>query len=467
MDSHINKILKKSLYGTINESLVYRMAMNEISATDAKDKFYKDIDLEDYNAIIKADPTYNKEKDIFGKYTKWLLKLYKQKKLRIEDLYKFTDYLTAFDKFKQKLEKKDINQYKDGVDLYYAVSHLLDGGDDDDDLLSNRELERKIKSEESEKLYEDDEWVVINPKTERASCYYGKGTQWCTAADRSNNMFDYYHDKGNLYININKKTGDKYQFHFENQEFMGANDNPIDIYEFFQKNDNLAEFYMDEREGTYDNKYYDEGITIQEHDGKYGFKVSDWSSFSHKFKGDISEDFIENVLSGMGSEYFFMEDGSYLYEYHIDDINEENQADIEKITGKSFEESVEDDFSETDEEDLVKDIIQRAMTSAQEIANKADAYNKLTDAIIDHYNIDKDGIEWKDDSLFLPFIGNSKLKAFIFLLASGNDYEYEDDIDYNSPYYGYDGDFDVSYFNELLSDQLYEEFDILKDKEPA
>ena len=66
--------------------------------------------------------------------------------------------------------------------------------------------------------------MIIVPHTEEASCYYGKGTQWCTAANNGNNMFEYYNDNGNLYININKLTHEKYQFHFETDSFMDETD---------------------------------------------------------------------------------------------------------------------------------------------------------------------------------------------------------------------------------------------------
>ena len=86
---------------------------------------------------------------------------------------------------------------------------------------------RKIK-EGAEKVYEDDDWLIVVPHTQEASCYYGKGTQWCTAADKGNNMFDRYNDEDLLYINIDKGSGDKYQFHFESDSFMDATDTPIE-----------------------------------------------------------------------------------------------------------------------------------------------------------------------------------------------------------------------------------------------
>ena len=85
---------------------------------------------------------------------------------------------------------------------------------------------RKIK-EGAEKVYEDKQWIIIIPHTKEASCYYGKNTQWCTAADKSNNQFDYYNQQGPLFINIDKINNTKYQFHFETNSFMNEHDEPI------------------------------------------------------------------------------------------------------------------------------------------------------------------------------------------------------------------------------------------------
>lgn len=40
-------------------------------------------------------------------------------------------------------------------------------------------------------------------------------------------MFSFYNERGLLYVNINKKTGRKYQFHFQTSQFMDEQDNPI------------------------------------------------------------------------------------------------------------------------------------------------------------------------------------------------------------------------------------------------
>ena len=64
---------------------------------------------------------------------------------------------------------------------------------------------RDIKKSGSKKIFEDDDYLVIAPETEAASCYYGSGTKWCTAARDSNAFEDYTGRQGVLYYVIHKK----------------------------------------------------------------------------------------------------------------------------------------------------------------------------------------------------------------------------------------------------------------------
>lgn len=196
----------------------------EAELKDIYTKYYNNIPENDFWQIVKADPTYNPQREQkMGKYGKWLLNLKKKNLLKIEDLYKFTESLEVFDKVKNQLEKKDINQYQNGIDLYNAVKDYING---DKSSMSKSEQIRMLKNEQAKKAYEDEKWIVIMPKTEEAAKYYGKGTRWCTAAE-NNSMFNTYYKDGPLYILINKKNGQKYQFHLESDQFKDEQDSEI------------------------------------------------------------------------------------------------------------------------------------------------------------------------------------------------------------------------------------------------
>ena len=238
MPKQLNEIFKllqridKSYYdyALLNESLLLEAA----SLSDVYKNYYSNIPEEEFRQIVSADPTSGEDK--MGKYSKWLLALYTSENLKLEDLYKATQYLTTFHKYKQKLDKKDIGQYKSLPELYQAIQPY----EDNTQAASHKEEIRQIKKN-AEKVYEDEEWLVIVPKTKEAAIEYGKGTQWCTAATTSDNMFDSYNSEGPLYININKKSGEKFQFHFESYQFMDERDEPCGA--ILKREDKLFQFY--------------------------------------------------------------------------------------------------------------------------------------------------------------------------------------------------------------------------------
>lgn len=269
--NYIQEILNQAL----SELLVESMSLNDI-----KKKYYADIDDNIFNKIVQADPTYNANKpDKMGKYTKWLLKLYKKGNLPLEDLYKATDYLQKFNEPKvyNKITNKDINKYQSLSELYNTIMQFYDESGNSK-VLSQKE-KKDLTSKEATKAYEDSHWLIVVPHTQRASIMYGKGTQWCTAAEKSDNRFDDYNELGHLYIIIDKKTGEKYQFHFETQSFMDETDAPIDKGYFWSEVDadgKLKNFFKNEVYDWY-NMLYDNiddfrnGFARVERYGKWSF----------------------------------------------------------------------------------------------------------------------------------------------------------------------------------------------------
>lgn len=227
---------------TITESQMFDLILEAATIQDIYQKYYSNIPQDIFQEIISADPTYNTEKpNKMGKYGKWLLGIYLKGNLKTEDLYKATQYLQTFIKFNGKIEQKDIMKYHSLQELYTVVEPFISNPDQ---AATKSEEVRKIK-EGAEKVYEDNKWMVIVPHTQEASCYYGKGTQWCTAADNSYNYFDYYNKQGLLYINILKGTDTKYQFHFETGSYMDATDTDIlhPVAETIGLTEDLVNFY--------------------------------------------------------------------------------------------------------------------------------------------------------------------------------------------------------------------------------
>ena len=101
--------------------------------------------------------------------------------------------VSKFDNQSQRLKIKDLNQYRDIEELFNALKKL------------GETARRTIDiTDDVEKVYEDNRFVVVVPKTHKSSCYYGKGTKWCTASKDTETHFSNYKGSGELYYIIDK-----------------------------------------------------------------------------------------------------------------------------------------------------------------------------------------------------------------------------------------------------------------------
>ena len=101
-------------------------------------------------------------------------------------------YLREFEKISSNLPLTDINSYKNITELYNALHEY-----------ANKPRRNVRKVEGGNVVHEDDRFFIVNPLTHDASCYYGKGTKWCTAAD-SNHQFNQYNQDGKLFYILDK-----------------------------------------------------------------------------------------------------------------------------------------------------------------------------------------------------------------------------------------------------------------------
>jgi len=192
---------------------------------------------------VKADPTsIVKDGEILktGIYSQWLINQYLKsdpgtKSRWIEDLYKYTEDLSLFNSKKQLLpvDKRDINKLT--LRNLYTLALQLKSNTP----VSKRQQAIQTKNNDTIRVYEDSEWVVVIPLTYEASRQYGSGTRWCTAYNKTDTYFRHYSSKGPLFILIKKSNSEdqeKFQFHFTSHQFMDASDDEIDIQEFAEEN---------------------------------------------------------------------------------------------------------------------------------------------------------------------------------------------------------------------------------------
>ena len=208
----------------LNENIFHRLFLTEATTEEIYQKYYTDIPYVTYCQILQLDPTSVNGR--MGRYSKWLLNIYRKGTFKEGDFGEAKKLLPIFDRYKNVLPVKDIMTLHSMGELYRVVQPYMSG----DQATSKSDAARRTK-EGAEKVYEDNQWLIVIPHTMEAAQLYGKHTQWCTAAEKSDNMFDYYNNEGYLFINIDKVNNRKYQFHFESGQFMNENDEPIFVYD--------------------------------------------------------------------------------------------------------------------------------------------------------------------------------------------------------------------------------------------
>ena len=233
--------------------------------------------LEQLNKMVMTDPTTRRDGDNIkkaGKYVNWIIKQFLQiepnieasygtpqfKKefkektdLFFEDLYKTSDDLIKFDRFKSQIddELRDINKLT--IDsLFNTVK------DFSLEKASTTKAERKEMKVHpgAELVYSGSKYDVYMIEDQgdlgkEAACFYGgqnKETRWCTSAPGLS-YFNTYIKQGPLYVLVDRtdtEVGEisglpkhRYQFHFPSNQFMNTDDRQI----------NLVDFLLGEEEG--------------------------------------------------------------------------------------------------------------------------------------------------------------------------------------------------------------------------
>ena len=147
-----------------------------------------------YDEIVPGSASINPN----HKYLDWITKNWSPTDVdnRGEVTHNLKEILLAVSKFdtqNQRLKIKDLNQYKNIDQLFDTLQKL------------GQTARRTVEiSDEVDRIYEDNRFVVVVPKTHKSSCYYGAGTKWCTASKDTDSHFSNYKTNGELYYIIDK-----------------------------------------------------------------------------------------------------------------------------------------------------------------------------------------------------------------------------------------------------------------------
>jgi hypothetical protein len=197
---------------------------------DLKKKYSTKFNEQDLEFILNISDL----KDFNHKYTDFVLKNTDgDGELDTDELEYLVDLIKDFDKYQSQFPKKDINQYVSLNELEKVILYVRAKNQE-------KELEKQ-----SDKIYEDDKFLVIKPKTEESSCKYGSNTKWCVTSKGSGHFGRYTAGRQALYFIINKAKStnanySKVAIHFDDggeMRYWDTQDSPLsqretDIFEY-------------------------------------------------------------------------------------------------------------------------------------------------------------------------------------------------------------------------------------------
>lgn len=207
-------------------------------------------------ALDEMDPTPTKS------YSRWILQTYLSGGIKAwEDLHRVRIALEGYDGLKKRRlftpennkdfwgrgagapNLNDIFNIKKLRDLEDIVEHFLTEFGEISSREEEAELEKQAKA--GSEITDYPQCKVIHPTTERAACWWGRGSRWCTATKNpEDSMFNSYNSGGDLYILIPKNPkhkGEKYQIHVPNDvKSKHLSDVPTSI-SFMDEKDDYAD----------------------------------------------------------------------------------------------------------------------------------------------------------------------------------------------------------------------------------
>lgn len=160
-----------------------KIILVESRVSDLKEKFGKKFSQEQMEKIIDEIPS---------KYYPWAAKVLDQ--IGFDTKFPIVkNLLDYFNKFGSNLAKTDIFQYT-------TIEQLQD----ELNKYAEKQKRNYKKVQGANVVYESPKYLVVNPLSHESSCYYGKGTKWCTSGRDSSDTFNRYNTDGKLFYIIDK-----------------------------------------------------------------------------------------------------------------------------------------------------------------------------------------------------------------------------------------------------------------------
>ncbi len=110
---------------------------------------------------------------------------------------KFKEWLS----YRNLMKSSDIFQYKSEDELEVELRDAKEKS-------FTKKLKKASAGEDFDKIWENDDMLIVVPKSHVGACKFGQGTRWCTAS-KNNNYFDSYYKSGILYRILQKNDNYK------------------------------------------------------------------------------------------------------------------------------------------------------------------------------------------------------------------------------------------------------------------
>jgi uncharacterized protein YeeX (DUF496 family) len=218
-----------------------------------------------------------------------------------------------FFEYASMLPKNDFAQYSSADEMESAILNAKK--------VKTEKSEKKSASSDIDKIYEDDNVLVIKAKTYKASCKYGAGSKWCTASKKTDEDWLRHNRTGVEFIWINKKLLSDDNNHKLSLFFKYSNKrvdwcdriNRCDSTAPYEKNDlgvenwkqifELCQNYFDKSLEDYLKKRAEWDKNLLEKEAEFLNKIND-------------EDFLTNIMNDVFNS--ITTDGSGTYKLNID-----------------------------------------------------------------------------------------------------------------------------------------------------
>jgi len=253
------------------------------------EKYKGQISARTINALNNGDTTKTK------KYLDYMCKMW----LEVRRAPQVIKPVMEFDSLLPYIENKDI-YHSDYSDINFLFETLEEAKELKEEKTFNKEEHVNV-------LIENDDYILLIPKTHKGSLKYGKGTQWCTAqTDYPSHFNNYTRDGYLVYLLRKKEKGDiwdKVAFYIENDNVTFGF---MDVYTSNDSNKGSRDIYKsswDITEMMYIVSYIRQYITYCEYKKTAKDEVKNISEILKKI--DIEKlKFYKTILSDKDSAMF-------------------------------------------------------------------------------------------------------------------------------------------------------------------